>query len=314
MTEGSPTRTNKGNSLLVAVNDYVVLDIETTGFDPTYDAIIEISALRISNGNIIDRFQTFVNPGFPVGSFITELTGITDEMLADAPQPPDALRAFLAMVGNSIIVAHNANYDVNMLYEKCDRYLGVSFPNDFVDTLRVSRRLFPQEKRHRLDDITVRLGVGERIAHRAETDAMQTMQCFEVMKQYAADNGISFESLYPVKKSYYRPGRYHLSAKDISASADEIDESTDIFGKVFVFTGMLERMGRKDAMQVVVNMGGLCGDNVTKETNYLVLGNNDYCSTIKDGKSSKHKKAEKLKLSGQDIEIISENVFYDMMG
>lgn len=66
-------------------------------------------------------------------------------------------------------------------------------------------------------------------------------------------------------------------------------------------------------MQLVVNMGGLCGDSVNKKTNYLVLGNNDYCTTIKDGKSSKQKKAEKLQIEGQDIEIISENVFYDML-
>ena len=72
-------------------------------------------------------------------------------------------------------------------------------------------------------------------------------------------------------------------------------------------------MLRKDAMQIVVNMGGFCFDTVTKKTNFLVLGNNDYCSTVKDGKSSKHKKAEQLMLKGQDIQIITENVFYDMI-
>ena len=66
-------------------------------------------------------------------------------------------------------------------------------------------------------------------------------------------------------------------------------------------------------MQIVVNMGGFCFDTVTKKTNFLVLGNNDYCSTVKDGKSSKHKKAEQLMLKGQDIQIITENVFYDMI-
>ena len=72
-------------------------------------------------------------------------------------------------------------------------------------------------------------------------------------------------------------------------------------------------MTRKTAMQMVVDLGGLVGNSVTKKTNYLILGNNDYCSSIKDGKSSKQKKAESLKLSGNDIEIISENVFYDML-
>ena len=72
-------------------------------------------------------------------------------------------------------------------------------------------------------------------------------------------------------------------------------------------------MVRKEAMQKVVNLGGLVGDSVTKKTNYLILGNNDYCKSIKDGKSSKQKKAEELKLKGYDIEVISENVFYDML-
>ena len=72
-------------------------------------------------------------------------------------------------------------------------------------------------------------------------------------------------------------------------------------------------MARKEAMQIVANLGGINQDNVNKETNYLVLGNNDYCKNIKNGKSNKQKKAEQLKIKGQDIEIISENVFYDMI-
>lgn len=79
-----------------------------------------------------------------------------------------------------------------------------------------------------------------------------------------------------------------------------------------VFTGKLEKMIRKDAMQLVVNVGGILDNSVTKKTNYLILGNNDYCSSIKDGKSSKHKKAEKYKLEGQDIEIIDEDTFYNL--
>jgi DNA polymerase-3 subunit epsilon len=72
-------------------------------------------------------------------------------------------------------------------------------------------------------------------------------------------------------------------------------------------------MTRKEAMQLVVDLGGICGDSVTKKTNYLILGNNDFCTSIKDGKSAKQKKAESLALSGNDIKIISENVFYDLV-
>ena len=104
-----------------------------------------------------------------------------------------------------------------------------------------------------------------------------------------------------------------IKVKDIVSQNTEFDKDNPLYNKVCVFTGTLEKMARKDAMQIVVNLGGICGDNVTNKTNYLILGNNDYCRTIKDGKSNKQKTAEKLKINGQDIEIISENVFYDMI-
>lgn len=80
-----------------------------------------------------------------------------------------------------------------------------------------------------------------------------------------------------------------------------------------MFTGKLERYTRKEAMQIVANLGGINEDGVTKKTNFLILGNNDYCSTIKDGKSSKQKKAEKYKVAGQDILIVPEDEFYTML-
>lgn len=91
------------------------------------------------------------------------------------------------------------------------------------------------------------------------------------------------------------------------------DENHPLFGKVCVFTGTLEKMQRKEVMQLVADLGGIPGDNITKKTNYLVLGNNDYCKTIKDGKSTKQKKAEKLILDGADLQIIPEEVFYELV-
>ena len=85
------------------------------------------------------------------------------------------------------------------------------------------------------------------------------------------------------------------------------------YGNTFVFTGALEKMVRRDAMQIVVSMGGNCADGVKKTVDFLVLGNNDYCSSIRDGKSSKQKKAEELILKGYPIQIISEDVFYEMI-
>lgn len=102
-------------------------------------------------------------------------------------------------------------------------------------------------------------------------------------------------------------------ARDIVGDSSKFDENNPLFGKIVVFTGTLERMTRRDAMQVVADLGGINGDTVTKKTNYLVLGNNDMCASIKDGKSTKQKKAEKYILDGADLAIISEDVFYDML-
>ena len=115
----------------------------------------------------------------------------------------------------------------------------------------------------------------------------------------------------------FKKNNYHERSIDLSklvASANQIDEDNPLYGQVCVFTGILQQYTRQEAAQIVVNIGGICANNVTKKTNYLILGNNDYCAAIKDGKSSKQKKAEAYKLNGQDIEIIPESVFYDMIG
>jgi DNA polymerase-3 subunit epsilon len=299
----SVKRPHKGKSLIEALDNYVVVDLETTGLDPNYDHIIEVAAVRVEGGVVVDRFQSLVNPKFQIDDFITELTGITNDMLSTAPLLPDIFPQFIQFIGNSVVVAHNANFDANFIYDDCVHILKSGFQNDFIDTMRVSRRLFKEYSSHTLTALVERFGIGNSVEHRALSDAMATYECYEYMKKYAADNSIDFSSLYPKD----------LSAKDIKVTTSDFDESTAVFGKLFVFTGALDKMLRREAMQRVVDMGGLCADNVTKKTSYLVLGNNDYCATIKDGKSTKQKKADQLKLSGIDIETISENVFYDML-
>ena len=278
-------RAEKGKSLLILPTTYTVVDLETTGLDPQWNEIIEFGAMRVENGTVLDRYSALVNPGYEIDDFITELTGITNEMLASAPIVADVLPKFLNFVGDSVVVGHNVNFDINFIYDTCASVLKKSFSNDFVDTMRFN--------------------IGDAVEHRALADVEQTNRCYLYMKQYMEENAISIESLLPTKNG--------ISAKDIQATTTDFDETSSVYEKVFVFTGALERMTRKEAMQLVVDRGGLCDDGVNKKTNYLVLGNNDYCSTIKDGKSTKQKKAEQLKLAGCDIEIISENVFYDMI-
>lgn len=295
-----PKRSNKGNSLLIFPESYVVIDIETTGLDPHFDDIIELAGIKYADGIEIERFQTLVNA--EVDEFVTELTGITNEMLRDAPNINDALPRFLAFVGDSPVVGHNVNFDINFIYDNAE-YIGLpAFSNNFVDTMRISRRLYKDMKNHKLSTLSAYLGIDSVIEHRALSDCLVTQQCFTRMSKYAKQIGGIPRSL-----------SHSTRAKHITAETTNFDEDSPVFKQAFAFTGRLERMTRKEAMQAVANAGGICCDGVTATTNYLVLGINDYCKAAKGTKSAKQRKAEKMQCAGSDILIISEDVFYDML-
>lgn len=298
-------RTHKGKSLLLFPEDYTVVDIETTGFDPMFDEIIEVAGIKYRGRNEVGRFQSLVKPDDGIPDYITALTGITNEMVADAPGIEDVLPRFLEFIGEDIVVGHNVHFDVNFLYDYAEDFELKPFSNDLVDTLRLSRRLYPELQSHKLSALAAHFGVEPDGEHRALADCVTTQKCLSAMDAYAAQNGGIPESAEDL---------YRKLSKTIVAETSDFDPDSLIYGRAFAFTGKLERMTRKEAMQAVVNAGGRCTDGVVAETNYLVLGNNDYCKAIKDGKSAKQKKAEKMKLNGADIESISESVFCDMLG
>ena len=298
-------RTHKGKSLLLFPEDYTVVDIETTGFDPMFDEIIEVAGIKYRGRNEVGRFQSLVKPDDGIPDYITALTGITNEMVADAPGIEDVLPRFLEFIGEDIVVGHNVHFDVNFLYDYAEDFELKPFSNDLVDTLRLSRRLYPELQSHKLSALAAHFGVELDGEHRALADCVTTQKCLSAMDAYAAQNGGIPESAEDL---------YRKLSKTIVAETSDFNPDSLIYGRTFAFTGKLERMTRKEAMQAVVNAGGHCTDGVVAETNYLVLGNNDYCKAIKDGKSAKQKKAEKMKLNGADIESISESVFCDMLG
>lgn len=298
-------RTHKGKSLVLFPEDYTVVDIETTGFDPMFDEIIEVAGIKYRGRNEVGRFQSLVKPDDGIPDYITALTGITNEMVADAPGIEDVLPRFLEFIGEDIVVGHNVHFDVNFIYDYAEDFELKPFSNDLVDTLRLSRRLYPELQSHKLSALAAHFGVEPDGEHRALADCVTTQKCLSAMDAYAAQNGGIPESAEDL---------YRKLSKTIVAETSDFDPDSLIYGRTFAFTGKLERMTRKEAMQAVVNAGGHCTDGVVAETNYLVLGNNDYCKAIKDGKSAKQKKAEKMKLNGADIESISESVFCDMLG
>ncbi|MDO4274654.1 MAG: PolC-type DNA polymerase III [Eubacteriales bacterium] len=156
---------------------FVVFDIETTGFSPLTCKIIEIGAVRVENGKITDRFSTFVNPKVPIPFRIEQLTNINDSMVMDAPEIEQVLPEFLKFCEGTVLVAHNADFDMGFIIENCSQ---LGLPNDFtyVDTVGMARFLLPALNRFKLDTVAKAVGVPLNNHHRAVDDAACTADIF----------------------------------------------------------------------------------------------------------------------------------------
>lgn len=173
----------KGKSKIDFISDYVVVDIETTGLNSGCCDIIEIGALKVKNNEIIDTFKVLIKASAPLPPFIVSLTGITEEMLAEkGVDPCTALSEFLLFCEDSIIIGHNVNFDLNFLYDHCMYHLGVILSNDYIDTLRLSRRyLKGNVKNHKLQTLTQYFGFDYNGAHRALADCHFTYQVYNAL-------------------------------------------------------------------------------------------------------------------------------------
>lgn len=407
------TNTHKsGQSLMTFSDDYVVIDLETTGLSPSFCEIIELSGVRFRNNALVDTFSSLIKPQAPIPELIQNLTGITDKMVETAPSLETILPQFLEFIGDDIIVGHNVTFDIRFLQYSCNNILNVDFNNDYIDTLRLSRKYIKDTENHKLSTLAQHFGITPEAAHRALADCITTNDIYSNLQKIALEKendliaqfkdaghildnktvvfkgSPSFLSLSSYKticqnaggtfsttffadktdyivfakhtynkylrgdysskmekamrlaqegkleilseedffsmfnvdtsqfihqKKHFHRSNIKVDIKSMSAENNDFDETHPLFDKVCVFTGALDKMSRKDAMQCVLNLGGKIADNVTKKTNYLILGCNDFCKSIKDGKSSKHKKAEDYMLKGFDIQIMDEDIFYALL-
>lgn len=303
----------KGNSIIALPSDYTVIDVETTGLSFEWDSIIEIGALKVRGNKITDQFSTLIKPNsFSeneefLDSFITELTGITDEMLKAAPLFSEKIQEIKDFISDDLIVGYNVNFDVNFLYDHF-QIEGESFSNDFIDVMRIARKQLSDLPHHRLKDIAQFLNVPDAPNHRSLQDVICTHQCYTSLKENILSQKTEKEFADSFKRSHKS-----IDISSIVCQSESIDKTNPVYNKTVVFTGALSRMTRKDAMQIVVNLGGNIANSITKKTNFLVIGSEEFASTVKDGKTNKMKKAEEYILKGADISIVSENTFFDLI-
>lgn len=185
MPETSPAKKLKQKTPLDFPENYVVLDIETTGLSPVNNEIIELSAIKIVNGEITDEYSKLIKPSGYLSPFITGLTGITREMLKDAPHIKDSVLEFKEFCADNIIVGHNVSFDLKFINAKLQKYHNVSFDNSYIDTLTIARRFLPELKNKKLGTIATYFNLDTGGMHRGLKDCTVTNLCYCKFKELA---------------------------------------------------------------------------------------------------------------------------------
>lgn len=219
---------------------FVAVDIEATGARPGTHEIIEIGAVRVENGALTGRFESLCRPTRrqPVPAVISALTGITDEMLSDAPSLDDVLTEFRSFAADAVLVAHNYRFDLGFLDLEAERRWGEPFPRPVLDTLALARRLHPSEDRNNLRDLAVRYDTRVRPVHRAGSDAAATAEILLGMMEQLQARGLE-------------------TAGDIAAFCG-LDRQGELARKLVLTTALPARSGLyvfRDASGRVVHVG-----------------------------------------------------------
>ncbi len=192
--------------------EYCILDIETTGLSFRTGKITELGAVKYKNGEIIEQFEEFVNPEMPIPQEVVEVTNITDDMVKDAPTIEEMLPKFLEFIGDSVIVAHNADFDVGFIKYNAEK-IGYKLNNTYIDTLRLAKSLFPDYKKYKLGIIAENLGIKVDVAHRALDDVITLTKVFKVMIDMLHEKGAKtledIDKLEEGKSNFKKLPSYH---------------------------------------------------------------------------------------------------------
>ena len=172
--------------------EFVVFDLETTGFNSHFNKIIEIGAVKIKAGRIIDRYSQLINPGISIPYHITEITSITNEQVANQPKIDEVIGKFVEFIGDAVLVAHNAPFDMGFIKRDIKEYLNIDLESSVIDTLQMARDLFPDFKKYGLGDLNKALGLALEKHHRAVDDSQATANMFIIFLEKYKEKGIEY--------------------------------------------------------------------------------------------------------------------------
>ena len=172
---------NKNGDLIECYcSDYVVFDLETTGTSFYKDNVVEISAIKMLDGKVREEFSSLINPGRSIPYYASQVNGITDDMVAEAPTFDEVLIDFIEFAGNLPLVGHNIHaFDMKFINRDCKKFYGAVPDNDYVDTLKIARKMLPQLSHHTLTDLADYYGISTAGAHRALNDCKMNQRVYE---------------------------------------------------------------------------------------------------------------------------------------
>lgn len=179
----SLTTMNNRKNLNKFVDDYVLVDIETTGLSPITDEIIEIGAIKVKQNKIVDKYNELIKVNREISPFITNLTGITNEMLQTGKNPITVYKEFIDFIGENVIIGHNVNFDLGFLTDKCKKYINYNLTNDYVDTMYLARRLVKDTMNYKLGTLAEYFNVSYEGAHRGLKDVEITYEVYNCLRK-----------------------------------------------------------------------------------------------------------------------------------
>ncbi len=280
---------------VVKLDDYVVIDTETTGLSRT-DRILEIAAAKIVNHSIVATYTQLINPGMPIPSFITSLTGISDAMVAEAPSIETALPEFLSFCEDLPAVGHNIGFDLGMIRRSCE-FAGIECTLSMgEDVMYLARRCYPEWEGFSLSFVCGSLDVQDYPVHRALKDVYATYAAYEKL----INTPVSEKNYWAMRRNARR------YVPDISKMAEHAKaRGIDFTGMAFVITGTCPLMTREEATDLIQRLGGVVKSEVTKKCTCLIY---------EEGfTSSKTKKAADLREKGIPIALMTMQQFLQLI-
>lgn len=286
------TKAKPGKLLKKTVADYIVVDLETTGLSYQKDQIIEIGIVKVRNHCVVEQYQQLINPEIPISKTITHLTGITDEMVKNAPTIKTVRKHLSAMLKDEVILGHNVIFDLQFLKKACG-----SLPNDYMDTLQYSKLAFDGIQNNQLSTLVKAFHLYQN-EHRALADCLATKDLYDLIIGHFG----GIEYLY---KDHFLNRENKLNVYVLNHV--HIDHQFD--QRNCIITGYLHKMSKKTAQEIIRLGGGTIQKSLNKKVDLVIVGKNPYGQKL----TSKYQKALQRQKEGQKIEIVDEEEFYRMI-